>query len=197
MYRYRKLSKREQKQLVHNRKIREFPLHEPPRSLGKGTFLITAATYNHQNFFAREPVLEGFVEKAFVLFGKLEFQPQALVFLPNHYHLLIPIDDMFEFSECIRKLHCLTSAYINRLDNEIGRRVWYSFSDRRIRNDWHLEATIHYIHFNPVKHGWAKTPELWKWSSIHQHLKKLGNEELYRNASRFDLSSYGKGWDEI
>lgn len=39
------------------------------------------------------------------------------------------------------------------------------FWDHVIRNDRDFESHLHYIHFNPVKHGYVKDPRDWKYSS--------------------------------
>ena len=196
MYRYRKLSKEEQNELIKYRRQSEYPLHEPPRSLGQSNFIITAATYEHRNIFLNESNLEGFYARTLESLLRLDFQPIAWVFLPNHYHILLPIKDMKKLSECIRKLHSMSSAFMNRLDHTLGRKVWYSFSDRKMRNEWHMQASIHYIHYNPVKHGWITDPQQWPWSSIHKFIELLGTEKLNSEAQRYDLSLYGRSWDD-
>lgn len=84
---------------------------------------------------------------------------------------------------------------MNILEKKPGRRIWYSFSDRRIRSDRHKQASLFYIHKNPVKHGWIQDPELWPWSSIHQYIERLGKENLMKESEKYDLSNYGYGWD--
>jgi len=51
-----------------------------------------------------------------------------------------------------------------------GRRgVWQRrFWEHTIRDEADLEAHFDYIHYNPVKHGYAKRPRDWPWSSFHR-----------------------------
>ena len=44
------------------------------------------------------------------------------------------------------------------------RRYW----EHVIRDERDLRNHIDYIHFNPVKHGWAKRPGDWPYSSFHR-----------------------------
>jgi putative transposase len=102
---------------------------------------------------------------------------------------------MRDFSEFIRKQHSKISTHMNLLEKKQGRRIWYSFSDRKIRGDRHKHASFHYIHNNAVKHGWVQQPELWPWSSIHENIEKVGKEKLIMESKKYDLSKYGLGWD--
>lgn len=45
------------------------------------------------------------------------------------------------------------------------RRYW----EHRIRDERDFERHVDYIHFNPVKHGYVKTPQSWEHSSIHRY----------------------------
>ena len=38
---------------------------------------------------------------------------------------------------------------------------------------------FHYIHYNPVKHGYVKTPSMWQYSSIID-VNKLNEYDKYR-----------------
>jgi putative transposase len=47
------------------------------------------------------------------------------------------------------------------------RRFW----EHTIRDEADLEAHFDYIHYNPVKHGLAKAPRDWPWSSFHRWVR--------------------------
>ncbi|NJN82591.1 MAG: hypothetical protein HC802_10190 [Caldilineaceae bacterium] len=49
------------------------------------------------------------------------------------------------------------------------KRYW----DHIIRNDADLETRLHYIHYNPVKHGYVLKPENWPYSS-YEHWRDRG-----------------------
>lgn len=48
------------------------------------------------------------------------------------------------------------------------RRYW----EHQIRDDVDLQKHVDYIHFNPVKHGHAKKPADWPYSTIHRDIAK-------------------------
>jgi hypothetical protein len=39
---------------------------------------------------------------------------------------------------------------------------------------------VPYIHRNPVKAGWVKTPEDWKWSILADYAEVSGEEQEHR-----------------
>jgi putative transposase len=47
------------------------------------------------------------------------------------------------------------------------RRFW----EHTIRDDLDLERHIEYIHYNPVKHGLARSVRDWPWSSFHRYVR--------------------------
>ncbi|MEF8734997.1 MAG: hypothetical protein V5B40_24765 [Candidatus Accumulibacter meliphilus] len=47
------------------------------------------------------------------------------------------------------------------------RRYW----EHQIRDETDLERHVDYIHFNPVKHGWARRPADWPYSTFHRFVE--------------------------
>jgi len=43
--------------------------------------------------------------------------------------------------------------------------------DKNIRNEIDLTRHIEYIHYNPVKHGLARAPAEWQYSSFMKYVK--------------------------
>ena len=96
---------------------------------------------------------------------------------PDHLHVvwtLPPGDDDFatrwmlikaQFSRRIENGERLSAS--RRKHHERGiwqRRYW----EHLIRDERDLQNHIDYIHFNPVKHGWAQRPGEWPHSSFHR-----------------------------
>ena len=47
--------------------------------------------------------------------------------------------------------------------------VWHRrFWEHTIEDEDDFEQHLHYIHFNPVKHGYVTCPHLWPYSSFHR-----------------------------
>jgi putative transposase len=94
------------------------------------------------------------------------------VFLYEHFHVLLqPIGDS-NFSDI---LHSLKPAFTREYKKLLGLptsqsvKFWQKrFWDHVIRNERDFENHLHYIHFNPVKHGLVKDPREWLHSSYFE-----------------------------
>lgn len=109
------------------------------------------------------------------------FSIVAWVVLPDHMHWLwrLPLDDA-DFSTRWRRIktdfsHAL-AANERRSATRLARGergIWQRrFWEHQIRDDNDLHRHMDYIHYNPVKHGWAATASGWPHSSFHDHVAK-------------------------
>jgi putative transposase len=92
------------------------------------------------------------------------FQIDAMVVLPDHLHCIwrLPAGDS-DFSGRWREIKKAASRAIDAGSDAQGqRRFW----EHAIRDEADWRRHLDYIHFNPVKHGWAATPGEWPWSSF-------------------------------
>ena len=94
------------------------------------------------------------------------FEINAWVVLPEHMHCIwtLPEGDD-DFSSRWREIkkhftHSLSS-----------RHIWQSrFWEHTIRDEHDYRQHIDYIYINPVKHGWAKSPAEWPYSSFRRYV---------------------------
>ncbi len=198
MYEYDKLSQEQRNALVEERKMRGFPLHQPPHPVREQTYyLLTVACYEHQHYMTaaarRQQILDLLFEQV-VLYG---IQMYAWAVLTNHYHLLTRVPVFDALKVVFQRVHGRTAFEWNREENVIGRKVWYRYSDRAIRSERHYNTTLNYIHFNPVKHGLVDSPYDWAWSSVHWYETDRGREWLRDSWRDYPVKDYGKGWDEV
>jgi REP element-mobilizing transposase RayT len=119
------------------------------------------------------------VEASILTEHKKECIIHAYVIMANHAHAVIqPIPkakdlfawcDYLEFyplEEICGRIKGRSSFLINKHLGHCGR-IWQRESfDRTIRNEADLEATIDYIHHNPVRWEIAASPEQYRWSSL-------------------------------
>ena len=91
------------------------------------------------------------------------------VFLFDHFHVLIQPTGTSNFSDI---MHSLKPNFTKEYKKMIGispsqpMKFWQKrFWDHVIRDDRDFENHLHYIHFNPVKHGLVRDPRDWKDSS--------------------------------
>lgn len=67
-------------------------------------------------------------------------------------------------------------------------RYWEHF----LRDDQDLANHIEYIHYNPVKHGWATRPEDWPLSSIHRFIRDGADPEVKMPSRVMDMAIDGE-----
>ena len=74
------------------------------------------------------------------------------------------------------------------LDKKQGRKVWYSYWDRCMRNEHDFWTRFNYIHYNSVKHGYVDNPEDWEFSSYRFYVRNDENKWLNENLNDFPIS---------
>ncbi|KAA3658781.1 MAG: transposase [Calditrichaeota bacterium] len=198
MYKSRKLSQKERKALIEQRKTNHLPWHSPPRFIKRDRiFLISAACFEHQHIFnATSNRLEKFSHALLDFINKNCEKLYLWVVLPNHYHFVAHIIDLDVFSKKVQAFHSITAIAWNKEENTPGRKIFHSYSDRFIRTERHFWTTFNYIHNNPVKHGYVKKWQDWPFSSIHHYFEKYGRKKLKEIWFKYPLKDYGKGWDD-
>jgi putative transposase len=127
-----------------------------------------------------------------------EFHPYSMpgyVFLPDHFHVILQPTGESNFSDIMHSLKPnFTKAYkkLIGLPPSQSLKFWQKrFWDHVIRDDRDLESHLHYIHFNPVKHGYTQDPRDWHDSSYIEW-EKIG---LYPSQFKWD-EPQGKDWGE-
>lgn len=108
------------------------------------------------------------------------FRMDAVVILPDHLHCIMTLpegDANFStrwnlikgsFSRAIEKGEHVSPSRTNRGERGIWqRRFW----EHLIRDQEDFNRHADYIHWNPVKHGWARRVADWPHSSFHEFVK--------------------------
>lgn len=197
MYEYRKLTPEERAEVVRIRRERGYPLHAPPHPFKEeGYFLINVANFEHAHIMHSPQRRTEFEIALIEAFESTSAEIEAWVVLPNHYHALVHIDAFERIALGLKRLHGRSSFQWNSQDSTPGRKVWYKYSDRKMRNEAHYYGTLNYIHHNPVKHGYVSSPEQWLWSSVHLCFQDFGPQWLKAKWDAYPLRDYGKGWDD-
>jgi len=122
----------------------------------------------------------------------------AYCLMPNHFHFAVKIKDekvirtklqdftkirdfgrlelMKVYEKYISKQFSnLFSSYtqsFNRQQNRKGTLFMKPFKRIRIKNEIYLKNAIHYIHYNPVYHGFVDNSGDWKFSSYNSFFTK-------------------------
>lgn len=95
----------------------------------------------------------------------------ASVILPDHVHYLFDTNGR-DISLIMQRIKMSFGAIYRKRHNLKSGRLWQNrFWDHIIRDQDNFNNHVSYIHYNPVKHGYVKSPFNWIQSSIHEYFK--------------------------
>ena len=157
--------------------------------------------YNHangnENLFVEERNYYFFLKKAKLYIGPLT-NLYAYCLMPNHFHFLVSIKSekeirkLLETSETFQKLpnmeqfnfvekkisksfanlcSCYTQAF-NKVYGRKGSLFMPNFKSNQVEDDLSFCKMVHYIHANPIHHGFARDIRDWKFSSFRSVLSE-------------------------
>ncbi|MBS0506816.1 MAG: transposase [Proteobacteria bacterium] len=109
------------------------------------------------------------------------FHIDAMVVLPDHLHCVWTLPpEAADFATRWRLIktwftkHCPAALRAPQDATRAARQeqaVWqHRYWEHRVRDEEDYARHVDYIHYNPVKHGWAASPALWPYSSFHRHV---------------------------
>ena len=132
MYRWRRLTPEERDDLLTWRKQSRHPWHRPPhpRDMG-GCFHLTAACFEHAPHIGTSVKrMEQFSDDLLQTLAERKALVHAWCVLPNHYHLLVTVKELFPCLHSLGRLHGRSSHAWNGEDAQRGRKVWCPTADR-------------------------------------------------------------------
>jgi putative transposase len=138
-----------------------------------GTFFFTVVTHQRQPIFSNPQAIETLRNAFRYTMGRFPFTIVASIILPDHMHFIwtLPKSDS-NFSTRWRLIKSHFTRNWNKPTNTI-KAIWQPrFWEHLIQSEQDLAHHIDYIHYNPVKHGLAKTPGEWKHSSFHTFVRE-------------------------
>ena len=134
--------------------------------------------YNRKDIFVENiKLLRASFKNAKQHFG---FDIIAICVLPNHIHMILNPDNIKEYPKIITSIkyyfskNCNvgvetpTYGYVNKGEKGVFQRRYF---EHTICSQEELNNHINYIHYNPVKHGYAKNVKDWKYSSFHKFVE--------------------------
>lgn len=115
---------------------------------------------------------------------RLPFEVDAIVLMPDHLHCIgtLPDEDFNVSSRWARIKHHVSYTCRDTYDefirtDTLRRReesaIWQRrFWEHQIRDERDMERHVDYIHYNPVKHGYAASAADWPYSSFGRYVKR-------------------------
>ena len=136
-------------------------------------FFLTMVTYNRAPIFQSDDncVLAHQVMKNIV--NRFGFTFKAWVILPDHFHWLIKPGNS-DYSKIVTAYKRAVGIELKSRDIRIGeKKLWQPrFWEHTIITEDDYETCVEYIHYNPVKHGFVKSPSDWQYSSFMKYVEQ-------------------------
>ena len=140
-----------------------------------GYYFFTLATYQRQLLFSDLQNIQHLKAAMQKVKKEYPFSLNAIVILPDHLHCIwkLPGNDV-DFPTRWRLIKRYFSMQIDtsvshRKEKEIWqRRFW----EHVIRDEYDWRKHMDYIHYNPVRHGYVKSPCDWEYSSFHYWVRR-------------------------
>ncbi|NJN79903.1 MAG: transposase [Anaerolineales bacterium] len=162
--------------------------HRPPHLyLDNAWYFITASALNKNKILTTPEHLTIWSVSFKELVLEFKIKLIAWVILANHYHLLLMPNTSNDIGNFMKRLNGSTSYKLNKIDNQQGRTIWYSYWDTCIRSEKDFWTRFNYIHYNPVKHGYVDNPEDWEFSSYRFYLRGNGQTWLNETTNNFPI----------
>jgi len=140
-----------------------------------GCYFFTVVCYRRRNNFATEANVNLLREAFRRVKARHPFEIQAMVVMPDHLHCLwrLPEGDA-DFSTRWRDIKNWVSRRIETPANHRGKKAVCQrrFWEHVIRDDDDWARHVDYIHYNPVKHGYATAAADWPFSSFRKAVQE-------------------------
>lgn len=99
----------------------------------------------------------------------------AIVILPDHLHCIwqLPENDYNYSKRWAIIKHYFSIGIPSDINQRREKKIWQPrFWDHIIRNENDWEKHLDYIHYNPVKHGYAQKSLDWPHSSFKRYVRE-------------------------
>jgi putative transposase len=155
------------------------------RATGGSTFFFTLVSFQRRPILCDEAIRAALRKAIRDVRAHHPFSIDALVLLPDHLHCIwtLPVaenDYSTRWSRIKRNVSWDCRAVFHddglltpsaRKRREVG--IWQRrFWEHRIRNDADFERHVDYIHYNPVRHGYAAHASEWPYSTFRQYVQR-------------------------
>ncbi len=103
-------------------------------------------------------------------------QVLAFCLMPNHFHLIVYVDEGGNVSKFMKELSQGFSQWINWRHRRLGTIYQGRFNAKHIYDLEYLFGVCRYVHLNPVRGGLVRRPEDWEYSNYRE---MIGERSIY------------------
>lgn len=137
-------------------------------------YFVTAVTKNRQLLFKNQANVALLRQTVREVKELHPFEMRGYGILPDHFHLLFHASEETAVTKILHSIkRNFTINYKKAWHNSKSISLWQKrFWDHVIRNERDFLNHLHYIHYNPVKHGLVTKPEDYPHTSYKEYLKR-------------------------
>lgn len=147
-------------------------MSKPIRQLPGLVFFVTSnLARRYENLFCKREYAEVLRSCLFDFCDEMKYSVYAWVVMPDHLHAVIRLKGDKTISQVMNRVKGVASRKINLLRRHEGSLWQEGFHDEVIRNEKQMNATIDYIHCNPIRAGLVENPDDYEFSSYRAFLE--------------------------
>lgn len=132
---------------------------------------VLARGNNKQDTFLTSTDYSSFLAYLSRIKARKPFFLHAFCLMPNHFHLLIEVQDT-PLAVIMQRLLTTYSHYFNRVHHKRGHLFQGRYKAILCEKESYLLELMRYIHLNPVRAFLTKGPSDWPWSGHTAYLKE-------------------------
>jgi len=156
--------------------------HRPAHLLlDKTSYFITGSIYQKRELL-NDQLKVKLIAMLHQTFTEFCWTLEHWVVLNNHYHLMAFSEKGVDLPTIIARVHYQSGQLIRKVHSS-DLPVWWNYWDYCPRDEKDYFIRLNYLLNNPVKHGYTKNLTDYPFSSFHQHIEKVGRENLRRQFS--------------
>ncbi len=161
-----------------------------------GSYIVTASTRHKANLLHTSERLDHFNEVLFQTADEFGWMLEAWAIFANHYHLIAnSTPTSGTLKALLKKLHAVSSIYLNKQDGTPGRQCWFQYFDTQLTFEKSYLARLNYVHNNPVRHGLVSDARSYKWCSAQWFFLRA-DKPFYETVSSFKIDQVNV-WDDF
>ena len=126
---------------------------------------------HNKNIFFNERDYLKFLDILDYIINKYHILVKGYCLLGNHYHLIIQTPHA-NLSEAMRLLNSAYAHYRIKIMNQQGPIFRGRYYATVVQSELYSIKLCAYVHLNPVRHGFTKDINRYRWSSYHAYLGK-------------------------
>ncbi len=161
------------------------PIHQLTQ---RGTYFVTGATYQKAHHFRGAKRLRVLQRGLLTVTNDYRWSIEAWAVFSNHYHFVAhsPADlpDATSLGDMLSVLHVKTAGWVNKLDEQPARQVWYNYRETRLTQQRSYLARLNYVHQNAAKHGLVPLACQYPWCSA-AWFERVASPAMVKSIYRF------------